>query len=116
MSMVEFTKVDPLDFPLEEGESWWVVHPNRSMCEFKVPDNAITVCTETFLGYMKGIVYSIIKNDSDNGWITLKSDSQVTEMPYYVFARYFDAEAFVRGVIANPCELENAKPWNCLIN
>jgi hypothetical protein len=35
----------------------------------------------------------------------------MVKMPYYIFARYFDAEAFVRG-IADPVELENAKPFD----
>jgi len=104
-------RVDPMSFPLQEGESWWVVHPNLSNCEFKVPNGAITVCTSDFLCFSANTAYTILGNDSNNGWITLQGTNSVWEMPYYLFARHFDAEAFVRGVI-DPSELEGAKPFD----
>jgi hypothetical protein len=105
-------RINPIHYPLQEGESWWVVHPNFANCEFKIPAGGITVCTEDFMGFVKSTVYTILGDDPHNGWITLKSLTEIVEMPYYLFARYFDAEAFVRGILEDPAQLEKAKPFD----
>ena len=104
-------KVNPMEYPLKEGESWWVVHPNQKNAEFKVPNGGVTVCTQDFWHFAKNTAYMIVSDDPHNGWITVANSQMLVEMPYYVFARYFDAEAFVRG-IADPVEMENAKPFD----
>jgi len=101
-----------MKYPLKEGESWWIVHPNQKGVEFKVPSGGVTVCTSDFLDFKQNTVYTILGNDPHNGWITLQSSIEVVEMPYYLFARYFDAEAFVRGILNDPTELEGAEPFN----
>ena len=101
-----------MQYPLEKGESWWVVHPNTPHTEFKVPAGGVTVCIEDFMGFSKNIVYTILGDDPHNGWITVQSSYEVVEMPYYVFARYFDAQAFIRGVLNDPIELEGAEPFD----
>lgn len=90
-------RVDPNSEPLKKGESWWIVHPNDGYTEFVVPSNSISFCRETFGVFKKGITYSVVGDKSESGWITLATKSDIVEMPYYVFARYFDAEAFVRN-------------------
>jgi hypothetical protein len=109
---MKVTKLDPHCYPLALGESWWIVHPNNGTSEFVAPVGAIAFCTEDFLSFGCGTVYSILNNDSDNGWITLASYSHIVEMPYYVFARHFDAEAFVRGRMPDPTVLERAVPFD----
>jgi len=104
-------RLSPIDYPLKEGESWWVVHPNTSRCEFKVPSGAVTVCTDSFLDFTQSTVYTILGDDPHNGWITLGCSTGVMEMPYYIFARHFDAQAFIRGV-ATPDELDGAVPFD----
>lgn len=105
-------KLDPHDYPLVEGESWWVCHPNEGNSEFVAPAGAITVCLKGFLDFEGGKVYSILRSDDNSGWISLGCSSEVVEMPYYVFARYFDAEAFVRGRIKDLSALERAVPFD----
>jgi hypothetical protein len=101
-----------MDYPLEKGESWWVVHPNIGTASFRIPTGAITVCILDFLDVFKqGVVYSIVSADPHNGWITIASENVLYDMPEYIFSRYFDAEAFVIG-IATPEELEKAKLFN----
>jgi len=104
-------RINPEDHPPKKGESWWVVHPNRKGCEFKVPTGAITVCTETIFPWKKDYVAEVIAVDYHNGWITLKGDGDYYDMPFYFFARHFDAEAFVIGT-ATPEEIEAAKPFD----
>jgi len=87
-----------MSYPLEKNESWWVVHPNNSNCEFKVPEGGITLCIGNLLDFRPGTTYQLLNDDSVNGWITIASKNSVVRMPYYVFARYFDAECFVRPV------------------
>jgi hypothetical protein len=101
-----------MSFPLLKGESWWVVHPNQKGTEFRVPSGAVTVCIDSFLSFSKNIVYTILGDDPHNGWVTVKSLTEIIEMPYYVFARYFDAEAFVRGILEDPTQLEKAEPFD----
>ena len=105
-------RIDPLLYPLKGGESWWLVHPNNSNTEFRVPSGAITVCTNDFLSFSKNVVYTILGDDAHNGWITLQSQMEIVDMPYYVFARYFDAQAFIRGVLKDPSQLEGAVPFD----
>ena len=105
-------RIDPMQYPLKKGESWWVIHPNQPNVKFHAPAGAITVCTESFLNFNQSVAYTILNNDTHNGWITLACNSDVIEMPYYIFVRYFDAEAFIRGVLKDPCQLEGAKPFD----
>lgn len=104
-------RIDPMTYPLKKGESWWIVHPNIATAEFRVPMGAITICTQNFVPFEQNMVYSILGVDNHSGWITLCCGDVVYDMPQYVFARYFDAEAFVVGR-ATPEELEKAKPFD----
>lgn len=90
-------KIDPMEYPLQKGESWWIIHPNYSKCEFKVPVGGITACLVNFMSFKKGTIYPIVRDDPNNGWVTIASSEEVVEMPYYVFKRYFDSEVFIRG-------------------
>jgi len=103
-------RIDPMEFPLKEGESWYIVHPNNRNAEFCVPAGGITVCTTDFYNFSQNTVYSIVGDDSHNGWIQVESINEIVEMPYYVFARYFDAEAFVRGTFS--VDPDKAKPFD----
>jgi len=105
-------RINPLHDPLREGESWWIVHPNQSKSEFKVPAGGITVCIEDFESFTQSVAYTVLGDDPHNGWITVKSLTEIIEMPYYVFARYFDAEAFVRGILEDPSQIEKATPFD----
>ena len=105
-------KLNPHDYPLEKGESWWVVNLNRSDVEFSAPVGAIAFCEESLMSFKQGTVYQIVNNDMNTGWITLMSHSEIVEMPHYIFARYFDAEAFVRGIVKDPSLLERATPFD----
>lgn len=104
-------KIDPIDFPIRPGEPWYIVHPNNAKCEFRVPSGAITVCTMDFLDVFKqNVAYNVISADNHNGWVVVEGGGDLYEMPQYLFARHFDAEAFVIGV-ARPEELERARPF-----
>lgn len=107
--MKRYTRIDPMEFPLRSSESWWVVHPNNSRCSFRIPSGAITVCIESFLVFIQNVVYRVVGEDSHNGWVTVENNGDLYDMPQYLFARYFDAEAFVIGN-ATPEEMANAKP------
>ena len=96
--MPNLVTVSPEDYPIKKKESWWVVHPNNGNVEFSAPVGAITLCREGFLSFKKGTVYSITSNNEQTGHITLTNKEDVVKMPYYVFARFFDAEAFVRPI------------------
>lgn len=85
------------EFPRAEGESWWIVDPNNKFCEFKAPVGAWPVCLKGFNEFAFGTAYQIVANDSHRGTISLLASEDVYELPYYVFARYFDAEAFIRN-------------------
>jgi len=104
-------KIDAMTYPKEKDESWWIVHPNNATCEFRIPSGAITVCTKDFLEVFKqNVAYNVISTDNHNGWVTIEGGGDLYEMPQYLFARHFDAEAFVIGA-ARPEELEQARPF-----
>ena len=104
-------RIDPIEYPLRRGESWWVVHPNTGTSEFRIPHGGITLCTKDFLTFKQNIVYSIVGYDNHNGWVSVVEGNILYDLPQYLFARYFDAEAFVVGRI-DPAELEGAKPFS----
>lgn len=89
-------KLNPMDYPLKEGESWWMVHPNDGKLVLKIPTGAPALSTENFLSFKKDKVYQITSVDDDQGWVTIENSEEVCEMPRYVFARYFDAVPFVK--------------------
>jgi hypothetical protein len=93
--------ISPQDEPLKNGESWWIIHPNDGELEFKVPRDAWVICLKSWEGFVKGIVYQIVSNDSDNGYISILSSDNIYKMPYYVFARYFDANSLIRRANRN---------------
>jgi hypothetical protein len=109
---MKFIKINPLEFSIEPGESWWPIHPNNANCEFNAPVGAVTFCMKSLLDFKAGTVYTIVGNDSNHGWITVACTEEVIEMPYYLFARHFDAEAFVRGTLVDPSVLERATPFD----
>jgi hypothetical protein len=104
-------RIDPMEYPLKKGELWWIVHPNVATAEFRVPHGGITLCTKDFLTFRQNVVYSVVGADNHNGWVTVVEDGNLYDMPQYLFARYFDAEAFVVGIM-DQVEFEKAKPFN----
>ena len=90
-------RIEPQKYPIKKGESWWVVHPNTAGAEFRIPNGAITVCLHDFEIFKQNIAYSVISLDAHNGWIIVEGGGDLYEMPQYLFARNFDAEAFVVG-------------------
>ena len=91
-------KIDPMDYPLSIGESWWVIHPNSSEGEICIPVGAPAVCTNDFDDFKKNAPYRIVAVDNHNGWVSVEWDpSNIVEMPRYVFARYFDAVAYIKS-------------------
>jgi hypothetical protein len=104
-------KLDPQQFPKEANESWWPVHPNNAAAEFRAPVGAVTVCLKSILDFKAGTVYTIVGNDEHHGWISLACTEEVVEMPYYLFARHFDAEAFVRNVNMRPQYTVQLQQW-----
>jgi len=104
-------EIDPLRYPRNKGESWWIVHPNYSKCEFRIPEGGVAICMASFMHFRYGVAYGITANDASNGWITISSSAFTTKMPYYIFARYFDAEAFIRGIV-DPMEFDKACSFN----
>ncbi len=105
-------EIDPHDYPIRKGESWWLVHPNTKNSEFFVPSGAIAFCKRAFIAgdFKANTVYTVTGNKPNEGYLTVMSKSSVVTMPYYVFARYFDAEAFVRGRF--PLNETEAKPFD----
>ena len=101
-----YIKINTLEYPPKEGESWWVVHPNSGVTDFVIPEGAVTACTKDFMDFKTGVIYKVQKSDFV-GWICVlvvdkledpaKYKEIVVDMPEYIFARYFDAEIFVRG-------------------
>lgn len=101
-----YIRLNPVEHPLIKGESWWIVHPNSAGAEFIIPARAITACLKDFMDFKKGTLYSI-RNAEEDGWVDVIAVDTLTEsnsiekiicMPQYIFARYFDAEVFVRGI------------------
>jgi len=100
-------KLDPREYPLKEGESWWLIHPNYSKCELRLPVGGVTVCTEELeislpispIRFSSGVAYGIVGADNHNGWVTMQSMGIQVEMPQYMFSRHFDAEAFIVGTL-----------------
>jgi len=91
----------PEDYPMLVGqENWFLIHPNNIDCEFCVPVGAAAVCKQPLLGiFHKNLPYPLVNYDKDHAWITVQLSPEVFyKMPLYVFARHFDAEAFVRRV------------------
>jgi hypothetical protein len=114
---MKLIKIDPMDHPLREGESWWVIPPNYKNCEFHIPQGAVAVCSAgtgdrslNGFDFQYGRAYQIVDNDPHNGWLTVCSARYMVRMPYYVFARHFDAEAFIKGSFT--IEGKEAKPFD----
>ena len=101
--------IDPTEFPRLPGESWWVVHPNSAGAQFCIPVGAVTPCIKDFKEFKEGVVYSIA--EGQKGWVVVTVNSTPYHMPQYLFARHFDAEAFVIGS-ATLEEIANAKPFD----
>ena len=95
--MQKRVKVDPMEYPLRDGESWWMIQPNDGELELKVPVGAAPVCVEEFLDFGKGTAYRVVAVDDDQGWVSVEGHGTVFEMPRYNFARYFDAVPFIKG-------------------
>lgn len=95
-----YKEISPSDYPLKPGESWWIIHPNSSGGEFIIPKGAMTICKSDFLDFKKDILYCVSHSNKD-GWVEVivKETQQSICMPQYLFARYFDAEIFIRGGI-----------------
>ena len=95
---MDIRKIDPMDYPLSIGESWWVIHPNSGEAELSIPVGAPAVCTKDFLDiFKKNAPYRIAHVDDSQGWISIESPvGEVVEMPRYIFARHFDAVAYIR--------------------
>lgn len=107
-----FNKIDPSNYPLKKGESWWIVHPNSSGGEFLIPYGAITLCTNDFLDFKKNTIYAVAQA-SEDGWVNiLKTPDESYSVPQYLFARYFDANVFIRGGIREIDEPPKYKELN----
>ena len=52
-------RIDPMKYPLKEGESWWMVHPNDGKLELKIPIGAPAFCVQEFLDFGKGKIYKV---------------------------------------------------------
>lgn len=89
------TKITPDKIPPNQGESWWIVHPNNGNVVFYAPIGSVTMCIEAFMSFQQGKIYEIVDNNESKGYISLANSEEIVEMPYYLFARYFDAEVFV---------------------
>lgn len=91
-------KIDPMDHPLLMGESWWVVHPNDGKAELRIPIGAPAVCKEPFVEkFTRNVPYRIVDVNDAHGWVSVEGkDRTIVEMPRYVFARYFDAVAYIK--------------------
>jgi len=98
-------------------ERWFYIHPNDGSCEFFIPAGAAAICVKPLLGKFKENSPYIISNyDHEHGWISIALEEDVYKMPLYLFARHFDAEAFVRRLdkkmpeeLFNPIRFE--KTW-----
>lgn len=92
-----YREISPESEPLKSGESWWIINPNNGYCEFSAPQGCYARCTKRFQDFMPDVMYEITGNEPNCGWISLRVFEDVYRMPYYVFARYFDSEAFVKN-------------------
>jgi len=102
-------RLDPRQYPRAQGESWWIVNPNTKSCSFTIPSRAITACLNDLLTFKEGTLYDV--REGDLGWVEVNSEETYCSMPQYVFARYFDAEAFIIGSFTRE-ELERAIPFD----
>ena len=82
-------------YPLLEGESWHVVEPNNGECTFSISEGSMTICHSDFREFRSGTLYVVTSQGS--GWVTVACHDEVLKMPEYVFARYFDAETYVKN-------------------
>ena len=85
-----------MEYPPENGEKWWIVDLNSAESEFRIPKDAITACIRDFKKFKKGTIYKVF-DSPDEGWVTVLLGVQPFSFPQYLFARYFDAEIFIRG-------------------
>lgn len=109
---MQYLVINAEKYPPLNGESWWIVHPNRKGCEFRAPIDAVTICMESLDDYFqKNEMARIHSVDNTKGRISVKCSSGIVDMPFYFFGRYFDAEVFVVGS-ATPEELEKAIPFD----
>jgi hypothetical protein len=92
---MNYIVVDPAEYLLNKGESWYVVSPNNAECDFTIPEGAFCCCTKNIKEFYEGTLYYV--TDQDKGWVTVVSVSQIVKMPEYLFARHFDAESFVHN-------------------
>ena len=102
---MKYNRLNPSDFPMDRKETWWIVDLNMPSCEFWAPPGAMAFCIKDLTiplereeTFNEGTLYSICSNDKELGFITVRTLEELVEMPYYVFARYFDAESFIRGI------------------
>ena len=99
-------KIDITQYPLLEGEKWWIVHPNDSGAVFDLPEGAAAVtCAKDrkhqasqarTYGFRRGHAYLVTEVDHSRGWVCIDNGSDTIEMPFYLFSRWFDATAFMR--------------------
>ncbi|MHA2069414.1 MAG: hypothetical protein ACXABY_34060 [Candidatus Thorarchaeota archaeon] len=102
--------IKPEEYPREKNESWYVVHPNAKGCQFRIPVDAVTACTADLHECRKNTAYPIFQPNI--GWVGVKTTTDWYVMPEYIFARHFDAEAFVIGTTPTAEELEGARPFD----
>lgn len=94
---MSFVLLDPIEYPLEKGENWFAVHPNDANLELFFPAGAAAVCKKNLNEiFLQNIPYRITNYDRTHGWVSVSTDNNmVYKMPVYLFARHFDAEAFI---------------------
>jgi len=102
------TRVEQADYPLAKGESWWIVNPNSSGGEFKVPTGAATACLVSLMDFKVGTVYRV--NIETEGWVSVINNDHVVEIPQYLFARHFDAEVFIKGTLVPQVDWKSPVP------
>lgn len=89
--------ISPKSEPLKEGESFWVISPNDGQLELDFPNGSYCICTKSWEDFEKDVIYPIVGSSTDIGYISLLAKSTIVyNMPHYVFARYFDINAFVK--------------------
>ena len=102
---MKYVKINPKQYPIQQGEYWWIVPHNQKDCEFKIPVGAAAVLDMSAAVNLprpplfdRGVAYEITQVDYSIGWITVQKSDTMVHMPFYIFARLFDAEAFIRGI------------------